>query len=95
MGEPAVGLQEVWVTYTAASSSSPLHGEWQSLDLTQQVNPSYRFNGTLALPLGSNASDVRYMVQAVNGVGLRDHGHQPRDLLHTGPRRGGSERPQR
>ena len=57
VGEPAVGLQEVWVTYTAASSSSPLYGEWQSLDLKQQVNPSHRFNGTLALPSGQNASD--------------------------------------
>jgi len=64
---PAAGVQEVWVTYTALSG--PLSGVWQSLDLTRDPQDSTLWTGDLALG-GTPAADLRYMVQAVNGVGL-------------------------
>jgi len=73
-GDPSAGVQEVWVTYTA--TNGPFAGRWQSLDLARGAPPfsisntSTRWFGTLALPAGQSAADVRYMVQAVNGVGL-------------------------
>lgn len=73
VGNPSAGIQEVWVTYTAVSGA--WYGQWQSLDLVQQVDPvvpedSRVWKGTFTLPAGLAASDVRYLVQAVNGVGL-------------------------
>lgn len=66
-GNPAAGIQEVWVTYTAVSG--PLVGSWQSLNLTQSSQDSTLWEGALALN-GTPAEDIRYIVQAVNGVGL-------------------------
>ncbi|MDX1523824.1 MAG: hypothetical protein R3264_19510, partial [Anaerolineae bacterium] len=65
VGNPAAGIQEVWVTYTALSG--PFAGQWQSLDLTQDSKNSTIWKGTLDLA-GTNPDDVRFMVQAVNGV---------------------------
>ena len=67
-GDPSAGIQHAWVTYTA--ESGPLHGAWQSTDLAQDPLDSTLWTGTFALPGGQSASDVRYIVQAVNGVGL-------------------------
>ncbi len=67
VGNPAAGIQEVWVTYTGVSGA--FYGQWQSLDLTQNPSDSTIWEGTLSLG-NMNAADVRYMVQAVNGVGL-------------------------
>jgi uncharacterized repeat protein (TIGR01451 family) len=68
VGNPAAGIQEVLVIYTA--TSGPLAGTWQSFNLTQQVDgESTVWAGTLPLT-GSAARDIRFMVQAVNGVGL-------------------------
>jgi hypothetical protein len=66
-GDPAAGVQEVWVTYTALSG--PLAGVWQSLDLSQNAADSTLWQGLLPLA-GSPAQDLRYIVQAANGVGL-------------------------
>jgi hypothetical protein len=66
-GDPSAGIQEVWVTYTALSG--PFAGMWQSLDLTQSPANSTLWQGALALA-GTPAQDLRYMVQASNGVGL-------------------------
>jgi hypothetical protein len=67
IGNPAAGIQEVWVTYTG--TAGPFYGQWQSLDLVQNPNDSTLWEGML--PQGSmNTEDIRYMVQAVNGVGL-------------------------
>ncbi len=66
-GDPSAGIQEVRVTYTALSG--PFYGSWQSLELEQDENDSRIWRGTLPLN-GTDAGDVRYMVQAVNGVGL-------------------------
>jgi hypothetical protein len=75
-GNVAAGIQEVWVTYTA--TAGPLAGEWQSFDLTQQTEAnvgaldedSTLWKGTLTLPAGASPADVRFIVQAVNGLGL-------------------------
>ena len=66
VGDPAAGIQEVWVTYTGSGS---LANQWQSVDLAQSENDSTLW--TAVLPLnGISAADVRFMVQAANGVGL-------------------------
>lgn len=67
VGDPAAGIQEVWVTYTGVTG--PLHGAWQSLDLVQDASESTIWEGTLPLN-GTDPADVRFMVQAANGVGL-------------------------
>ena len=67
VGNPAAGIQQVWVTYTSLSGA--FTGAWQSLDLTQNPNDSTLWEGTLNLN-GTSSSDVRYIVQAANGVGL-------------------------
>ena len=67
LGDPSAGIQEVWITYTAESGS--LEGVWQSLDLQQFMGDTRLWKGVLALPLDTPASDVRFVVQAVNGVG--------------------------
>ena len=67
VGNPAAGIQEVWVTYTALSGS--LAGQWVSLDLTQNAQDSTLWEGTLQVD-GTLPEDVRYIVQAANGVGL-------------------------
>ena len=66
VGDPSAGIQEVWVTYTG---SDDLAGQWQSIDLTQSSNDSTVWNATLALD-DVPAGDVRFIVQAANGVGL-------------------------
>jgi hypothetical protein len=67
-GDPSAGIQHAWVTYTA--ESGPWHGTWQSTDLVQDPVDSTLWTGTFTLPSGQSATDVRYIVQAVNGVGL-------------------------
>ncbi len=66
--DPSVGVQEVWVTYTGAAG--PFYGSWQSLDLVQDPSDSTLWSGVLALPGGQDWQDVRFIAQAVNGVGL-------------------------
>jgi hypothetical protein len=66
--DPASGVQEVWTSYTGAAG--PFYGQWQSLDLTQDPLDSTLWSGVLALPDGQSWQDVRFIVQAVNGVGL-------------------------
>jgi CSLREA domain-containing protein len=68
VGNPAAGIQETWVTWTACSPAG-CNGAWSYLPLTQSATDSTLWEGTLAL--GSTpAADVLFMVQAVNGVGL-------------------------
>jgi hypothetical protein len=67
---PAVGIQEVWVTYTGIPGSS-LHGTWQSEDLTQGALPDTMiWSGSLPLPVGVQSDELRFMVQAASGIGL-------------------------
>ena len=67
VGNPAAGIQQVWVTYSTVKGD--LAGQWQSLDLTQNAADSTLWTGTLNLN-NTQPQDVRYIVQAVNGVGL-------------------------
>jgi hypothetical protein len=67
-GDPAAGIQEVWVTYSAISG--PLAGQWQALDLVQDDEESTLWRGVLTLEDGTSPEALRYVVQAVNGVGL-------------------------
>jgi hypothetical protein len=68
VGDPSAGIQNVWVTRTA--EAGPMYGAWSSVDLTQDATDSTRWTGTFTLPSGQLAKDVRFVVQATNGVGL-------------------------
>ncbi len=73
-GNPAAGVQQVWITYTGDGPE-----RWQSIDLEQCVTPtlpakcaredSTKWVGRL-VGGASVASNLRFMVQAANGVGL-------------------------
>lgn len=67
VGNPAAGIQQVWVTYTAVNG--PFAGQWLSMDLLQNPVDSTLWEGLLSLP-NTQPEDLRFMVQAVNGVGL-------------------------
>jgi hypothetical protein len=68
-GNPAAGIQEVWVTYTAVQGSP--YGKWQSYNLTQDTADTTLWRGEIDLTgSGAQTGDLRYVVQAVNGVGL-------------------------
>ncbi len=67
LANPAAGVQEVWISYTALTG--PFAGQWQSLDLTRNALDSALWEGTLDLQ-GTPANEVRFIVQAVNGVGV-------------------------
>ena len=69
VGDPSAGIQEVWVTYTCGGTGS-CNGQWQSIDLLQSTNDTRLWEGSLTLPTGTAADQVRYMAQAVNGVGM-------------------------
>ncbi len=64
VGDPSAGIQEVWTTYTGFDS------EWHSVNLTRDPLDSTHWSGTVGVPGGHTASELRFMVQAVNGVGL-------------------------
>lgn len=67
IGNPAAGIQEVWVTYTA--DEGPWLGQWLSLNLQQDPDDSRVWVGELdpgATPLRS----IHFLAQALNGVGL-------------------------
>ncbi len=67
VGDPAAGVQEVWVTWTDGTAVS---GQWQSFSLVQDNLDSTLWEGVLT-NLGSvDPNNVSYMAQAVNGVGL-------------------------
>ncbi len=67
-GDPSAGIQQVWVTYTGEAGT--FQGTWDSLDLQQGSNDSTLWTGTIRLPAGQSAAAVRFIIQAVNGVGL-------------------------
>jgi uncharacterized repeat protein (TIGR01451 family) len=68
LGNPAAGIQGVWVTYTA--TSGPWANVWQSIDLTQKADDSRVWQATLPLNGTTLSQNVRYIVQAVSGVGV-------------------------
>ncbi|WP_151083239.1 hypothetical protein [Nocardioides cynanchi] len=67
-GDPSAGVQQVWVTWTGGPDANG-DGHWDSVDLTQDPNDSTHWSGALNLPPGQASGDVRFLVQAANGVG--------------------------
>ncbi len=70
IGDPAAAIYQVWITYSGDGT-----GAWNSLDLAQCVAPlpaacasedSRFWKGRLASP----PANLKYLAQAVNGVGL-------------------------
>ena len=51
VGNPAAGIQQVFVTYTGEPGSA-FHGEWASFDLAQDPQDSTLWTATLDLPAG-------------------------------------------
>jgi hypothetical protein len=68
-GDPSAGVQQVWVTWTGLQGGAG-HGQWRSVLLTQHPDDSTLWTGTLNLPNGQPFAGVRFLVQAVNGVGV-------------------------
>jgi len=66
----AGGVQEAWITYTGLPGSS-LFGAWHTLTLVPPAaaHGSGVWTGELPLPAGTSSSQIRFMVQAVNGIG--------------------------
>ena len=68
VGNPAAGVHAVWVTWTRSGAEC---GQWQSIDLVQGSDDTTKWRGALDLAaLGLTRKDVRFIVQAVNGVGV-------------------------
>ena len=65
-GDPAAGIQEVWVTWTDTGPGCPC--TWQALDLVQRPEDSRVWEATLPLN-GLNPDDIRFIPWAVNGFG--------------------------
>jgi hypothetical protein len=63
VGDPAAGIQQVWITYTGDGPS-----RWTSLSLTQDATDSTLWRGTI--PTLASPANLRFIVQAANGVGL-------------------------
>ncbi len=70
VGDPSAGIQQVWVTYSGVDTPSNGTGEWESLNLTQNATDSTLWTGTLSGLSASQIAALRFVVQAVNGVGL-------------------------
>jgi hypothetical protein len=68
VGDPCAGIQEVWIVYTIEDNLSG--GEWLPVDLIQGDADSRIWTGSISLENGVSPTDVHYMVQAVNGVGV-------------------------
>ncbi len=69
VGDPAAGIQGVWVTYTGVDQPSSGTGEWESLDLTQSSTDSTLWSGSLSGLSPAQIGALQFIVQAVNGVG--------------------------
>ncbi len=65
--DPKVGIQEVWATYTALAGQ-PWFGAFNSVQLLPTSDPTV-FAGSVALA-GNDPSQVRFLLQAVNAVGI-------------------------
>ncbi|HEU5424894.1 MAG TPA: post-COAP-1 domain-containing protein, partial [Nitrolancea sp.] len=71
VGDPTAGIQTVWVTYTLPPANGG-NGQWVSLPLSMTSFDSTLWQGTLPLSaLGTtDASTLRFIVQAASGTGL-------------------------
>ncbi len=73
VGDPAAGIQGVWITYTGVGGGHT----WTSLDLAQDPTDPSHWMGSH--DFGVSPLSIQFMAQAVNGVGLvaldTDFGH--------------------
>ena len=67
-GDPSAGIDSVWVTWTGAGSGG--HDSWQSINLNPVNDNPNLYTATMPLPSGASAGNIRFIVQAANGVGL-------------------------
>jgi hypothetical protein len=74
-GDPSAGIQEAWVVYMVENDLNS--GTWHYLPLQQKVmgelgenKDSRLWEGTLSLATSTPVSNLRFVVEAVNGVGL-------------------------
>ncbi len=74
-GDPSAGIQEAWVVYTYENGLNS--GTWHYLPLQQQImeelgddKDSRLWKGNLSLGAGTPVSNLRFVVEATNGVGL-------------------------
>ena len=82
VGDPSAGVQDTWVTWTGFDHA------WHSADLHQDPTDSTLWVGTIPVTDGHAASDVNFMLQAVNGVGLvglNDNNGSYFSVAPTGP----------
>jgi hypothetical protein len=63
-GNPAAGIQQVWITHNGTLNA------WTSVNLSQSGTDSTLWTGTFNMSGAQSPDDARFMVQAVNGVGL-------------------------
>jgi MBG domain (YGX type)/FG-GAP repeat/Bacterial Ig-like domain (group 3) len=70
VGDPSAGIQQAWVTYTGVDTPSNGTGEWESVQLTQDATDSSLWTGTISGLNSTQLAALRFVVQAVNGVGL-------------------------
>jgi len=68
LGELVAGIQGAWVTWTIPPAAGQ-QGTWQSLDLQADPDEPVLWTGAITLGVGVNPANVRFVVQAVNGVG--------------------------
>jgi hypothetical protein len=68
-GDPAAGIEQVWITFTGVDVPQGGTGEWESVDLTQDQTDSTLWTGSYAPSNGGNVANMQFVVQAVNGVG--------------------------
>lgn len=66
VGDPAAGVEQVWVTWTDGSQSS---GVWAPLDLSQNAADTRRWSGRLEGGVTAGGR-IDAVFHAVNGVGL-------------------------
>ena len=64
VGDPAAGIKGVWVTYTGFDNL------WRSVDLALDPADATHWTGEVEVPSGHDPSEIQYVVQAVNGVGM-------------------------
>jgi hypothetical protein len=67
-GDPSAGVQEVWVTWTSGPGGDHV-GYWASVNLAQDDLDSTHWTGAMPMPAGVDRQDIRFLVQAANGVG--------------------------
>src|SRR5262249_23096133 len=70
VGDPLVGIQQVWVTYTGVDVPAGGTRGREPIALTKDPTAPTLWSGTRVSLSNTQISNLQFMVQAVNGVGL-------------------------